>query len=174
VPTFGPKMVCTRCGIVGADPRPNWGEHHAQGAGLDAAQCGTSAGACPACQVRSARRHAIALVEGHGFALKVLAALRVAGPASTCRAAAGRRHDDRGYAARHHRCRPTGASEIGTRVLGRPGGSAFFRGLGAGRSERFRPGIWLTADSRCTISTCVYLTRLRLLRLQEPFHASYR
>jgi hypothetical protein len=24
VPTFGPKMVCTRCGIVGADARPNW------------------------------------------------------------------------------------------------------------------------------------------------------
>jgi len=33
VPTFGPKMVCTRCGIVGADARPNWKEHHAQGAG---------------------------------------------------------------------------------------------------------------------------------------------
>jgi hypothetical protein len=24
VPTFGPRMVCTRCGIVGADARPNW------------------------------------------------------------------------------------------------------------------------------------------------------
>ena len=23
VPTFGPRMVCTRCGIVGADARPN-------------------------------------------------------------------------------------------------------------------------------------------------------
>jgi hypothetical protein len=23
VPTFGPRMVCTRCGIVGADVRPN-------------------------------------------------------------------------------------------------------------------------------------------------------
>jgi hypothetical protein len=33
VPTFGPRMVCTRCGIVGADARPNWKEHRAQGAG---------------------------------------------------------------------------------------------------------------------------------------------
>jgi hypothetical protein len=26
VPTFGPRMVCTGCGIVGADARPNWQE----------------------------------------------------------------------------------------------------------------------------------------------------
>jgi hypothetical protein len=26
VPSFGPRMVCTRCGIVGADARPNWKE----------------------------------------------------------------------------------------------------------------------------------------------------
>jgi len=26
VPTFGPRMVCTRCGIMGADARPNWRE----------------------------------------------------------------------------------------------------------------------------------------------------
>jgi len=25
-PTFGPRMVCTRRGIVGADARPNWKE----------------------------------------------------------------------------------------------------------------------------------------------------
>jgi hypothetical protein len=24
VPSFGPRMVCTRCGIIGADARPNW------------------------------------------------------------------------------------------------------------------------------------------------------
>jgi hypothetical protein len=24
VPSFGPKMVCTRCGTIGADVRPNW------------------------------------------------------------------------------------------------------------------------------------------------------
>jgi hypothetical protein len=24
VPAFGPRMVCTSCGIVGADVRPNW------------------------------------------------------------------------------------------------------------------------------------------------------
>jgi hypothetical protein len=24
VRSFGPRMVCTRCGIVGADARPNW------------------------------------------------------------------------------------------------------------------------------------------------------
>ena len=26
VPAFGPRMVCTGCGIVGADVRPNWRE----------------------------------------------------------------------------------------------------------------------------------------------------
>jgi hypothetical protein len=26
VPWFGPRMVCTKCGIVGADARPNWQE----------------------------------------------------------------------------------------------------------------------------------------------------
>jgi hypothetical protein len=26
VPTFGPRLVCTRCGIIGADARPNWRE----------------------------------------------------------------------------------------------------------------------------------------------------
>jgi hypothetical protein len=26
VPTFGPRMVCTCCGIIGADARPNWRE----------------------------------------------------------------------------------------------------------------------------------------------------
>jgi hypothetical protein len=26
VPSFGPRMVCTRCGIIGADARPNWKE----------------------------------------------------------------------------------------------------------------------------------------------------
>jgi hypothetical protein len=33
VPSFGPRLVCTRCGIIGADARPNWSEHRAQGAG---------------------------------------------------------------------------------------------------------------------------------------------
>ena len=26
MPRFGPRMVCTRCGIIGADARPNWRE----------------------------------------------------------------------------------------------------------------------------------------------------
>jgi hypothetical protein len=26
VPSFGPKMVCTKCGTIGADVRPNWKE----------------------------------------------------------------------------------------------------------------------------------------------------
>jgi hypothetical protein len=26
VPSFGPRMVCTRCGMIGADVRPNWQE----------------------------------------------------------------------------------------------------------------------------------------------------
>jgi hypothetical protein len=30
VPAFGPRMVCTRCGIVGAFARPNWQERQAQ------------------------------------------------------------------------------------------------------------------------------------------------
>jgi hypothetical protein len=25
VPSLGPKMVCTKCGTIGADARPNWG-----------------------------------------------------------------------------------------------------------------------------------------------------
>ena len=33
VPTFGPRMVCTSCGVVGADARPTWREHRAHGAG---------------------------------------------------------------------------------------------------------------------------------------------
>jgi hypothetical protein len=31
--SFASWMVCTRCGTVGAEVRPNWREHHAQGAG---------------------------------------------------------------------------------------------------------------------------------------------
>jgi hypothetical protein len=26
VPAFGPRMVCTACGAIGADVRPNWNE----------------------------------------------------------------------------------------------------------------------------------------------------
>jgi hypothetical protein len=26
VPSFGPRMVCTICGAIGADARPNWNE----------------------------------------------------------------------------------------------------------------------------------------------------
>jgi hypothetical protein len=26
VPSFGPRLACTCCGIVGADVRPNWNE----------------------------------------------------------------------------------------------------------------------------------------------------
>jgi hypothetical protein len=26
VPAFGPRIVCTKCGIIGADVRPNWRE----------------------------------------------------------------------------------------------------------------------------------------------------
>ena len=29
-PTFGPRMVCTGCGIVDADARPNWQEQPPQ------------------------------------------------------------------------------------------------------------------------------------------------
>ena len=30
VPSFGPRMVCTKCGIIGADARPNWQEQPAR------------------------------------------------------------------------------------------------------------------------------------------------
>jgi hypothetical protein len=26
MPSFGPRMVCTSCGVIGADARPNWQE----------------------------------------------------------------------------------------------------------------------------------------------------
>jgi hypothetical protein len=32
VPTFVPRMVCTRCGVIGADGRPDWNERVAIGA----------------------------------------------------------------------------------------------------------------------------------------------
>jgi hypothetical protein len=32
VPAFGPRMVCTACGMIGADARPNWQERRAVGA----------------------------------------------------------------------------------------------------------------------------------------------
>ena len=31
VQAFRPRMVCTRCGIIGADARPNWREMRAAG-----------------------------------------------------------------------------------------------------------------------------------------------
>jgi hypothetical protein len=31
VRAFAPRMVCTRCGIIGADARPNWREMKANG-----------------------------------------------------------------------------------------------------------------------------------------------
>jgi hypothetical protein len=37
VPTFGPRMVCTRCGIIGADARPNWREQPARLSGAGTA-----------------------------------------------------------------------------------------------------------------------------------------
>jgi hypothetical protein len=36
VPTFGPRMVCTGCGIVGADARPNWKERRRDSAPVQA------------------------------------------------------------------------------------------------------------------------------------------
>jgi hypothetical protein len=32
VPAFGPRMVCTGCGMIGADARPNWREQPPPGA----------------------------------------------------------------------------------------------------------------------------------------------
>ena len=28
VPAFGPRMICTSCGMIGADARPNWRERY--------------------------------------------------------------------------------------------------------------------------------------------------
>ena len=30
VPVFGPRMVCMKCGIIGANARPNWQEQPAR------------------------------------------------------------------------------------------------------------------------------------------------
>ena len=30
-PAFGPRMVCTGCGMIGADARPNWRERYDPG-----------------------------------------------------------------------------------------------------------------------------------------------
>ena len=32
IPAFGLRMVCTECGMIGADARPNWREQRAPGA----------------------------------------------------------------------------------------------------------------------------------------------
>jgi hypothetical protein len=32
VTAFGPRMVCTRCGMIGANARPNWAESRGPGA----------------------------------------------------------------------------------------------------------------------------------------------
>jgi len=37
VPTFGPRVVCTRCGTIGADARPNWREQPARLSGAGSA-----------------------------------------------------------------------------------------------------------------------------------------
>jgi hypothetical protein len=37
VPSFAPRMVCTRCGIIGADARPNWREQPARLSGAGTA-----------------------------------------------------------------------------------------------------------------------------------------
>jgi hypothetical protein len=42
VPAFGPRMVCTGCGIVGADARPNWKDRPER-----ASLTGTQWGGCP-------------------------------------------------------------------------------------------------------------------------------
>jgi hypothetical protein len=31
VPAFAPRMVCTHCGMIGADARPNWSERSSHG-----------------------------------------------------------------------------------------------------------------------------------------------
>ena len=40
VRAFRPRMVCTRCGIVGADARPNWREMQVRGNWRNAASLG--------------------------------------------------------------------------------------------------------------------------------------
>jgi hypothetical protein len=52
VPTFGSRMVCTRCGMIGADARPNWKEQPERsgtlaGEGIDKQRVGPSR-RCPA------------------------------------------------------------------------------------------------------------------------------
>jgi hypothetical protein len=54
VPTFGPRTVCTRCGIVGADARPNW--QGATGAAERRWHCGMA--------MSTERRRALRLLAG--------------------------------------------------------------------------------------------------------------
>jgi len=50
VPAFGPRMVCTGCGMIDADARPNWNENRAPGAwqGRRAWRHSHSDSSCPA------------------------------------------------------------------------------------------------------------------------------
>ncbi len=43
VPWFGPRMVCTGCGIVGADARPNWQDRPSRPTLTGAASCSSRA-----------------------------------------------------------------------------------------------------------------------------------
>jgi hypothetical protein len=40
VSAFGPRMVCTGCGMIGADARPNWREQHGPGQITRELRCG--------------------------------------------------------------------------------------------------------------------------------------
>jgi hypothetical protein len=45
VPSFGSRMVCTKCGIIGADVRPNWRERQIWHAGCGSLACPAATGA---------------------------------------------------------------------------------------------------------------------------------
>jgi hypothetical protein len=68
VPAFGPRMVCTGCGMIGADARPNWRERYDPGQITRSLKPGTSYSARAAesrlCAVGGAPACSLALVAG--------------------------------------------------------------------------------------------------------------
>jgi hypothetical protein len=82
VPAFGPCMVCTRCGIIGADARPNWKEGHAlRGCDCWARRRIEVSGALARQEGAPSRHHLVHIVRGmHPLGSVPGLPVRVAGP----------------------------------------------------------------------------------------------
>ena len=51
LPSFGPRMVCSSCGIIGADVRPNWAERSGRES-VTGTQCGGKDRASPSIELQ--------------------------------------------------------------------------------------------------------------------------